>query len=295
MFWIIVEEIPFDRCALSMINCAESLMIVYCNKGLRQYDSFPERIRRRRVWEFQAVLKGKIRPLLASGTEEASSRTLWVFGPDNLHGWRGSGRDEAAEIAVFHYDIVPRELEQYCRSDGWISIPLNNDEPLWLRENVNLAYEHFFNPLKITPIYFQHLLLELSLFVLGQNEHFLCPDERPQAARIVARAKSIYDSRMEYGIGMEQVAAESGVSVSHLRRLFQQQEGKSPAAVFAEMRVRRALELLVRTEIPVTEIALTCGFSSHSAFSRTFHRHTGLSPRQVRKEGARAALRGELN
>ncbi len=278
-----------------MINCAESLMIVYCNKGLRQYDSYPERVRRRRVWEFQAVLKGKIRPLFSSGAEEASSGTLWVFGPDNLHGWRGNGRNDEAEIAVFHFDIVPRELEQYCRRDGWISVPLENDEPSWLREKVSLAWEHFFNPLKITPVYFQHLLLDMSLFVLGKAEDFLLPDEGPPAARIVARARSIYDSRMEHGIGTEQVAREIGVSVSHLRRLFQQQEGKSPAAVFTEMRVQRALELLVRTNISVTEIALTCGFSSHSAFSRTFHRHTGLSPRQARKEGARKTLKGEVN
>jgi AraC family transcriptional regulator len=272
-----------------MINCAETLMIVYSNKGLRRYDAYPERIRRRRVWEFQAVLQGKIRPVLASGLEKAAARTLWIFGPDNMHGWRGSGspQDMNAEIAVVHYDIVPKELEQYCRRDGWLSVSLSASEAEWLRKEARAAYDHFFNPLRITPIYFQQLLLNLTFFVLEKKDDFLQPDDRPQAARIVARARSIYESKMEYGISVEQVAKESGVSVSHLRRLFQQQEGKSPASVFSEMRVQRALELLVRTRIPVTEIALTCGFSSHSAFSRTFHRYTGISPRQARKAGPR--------
>lgn len=241
------------------------------------------------------MLEGKIRPVLASGVVKAAAQTLWIFGPDNIHGWRGSGslQDPEAEIAVFHYDIVPKELEQYCRRDGWLSVFLKENEAEWLRREALEAYDHFFNPLRITPIYFQQLLLKLTLFVLEKSGDFLEPDDRPQAARIVARARSIYDSKMEHGISVEQVARESGVSVSHLRRLFQQQERKSPAAVFTEMRVQRALELLVRTGIPVTEVALTCGFSSHSAFSRTFHRHTGFSPRQVRRAGPRGAHQQE--
>ena len=47
-------------------------------------------------------------------------------------------------------------------------------------------------------------------------------------------------------------------------------------------RLDEGSRLLLHTELPITEIALRCGYTDHSAFSRQFRALTGLSPSQYR-------------
>ncbi|MDJ0591174.1 MAG: helix-turn-helix transcriptional regulator [Pleurocapsa sp. MO_226.B13] len=51
-----------------------------------------------------------------------------------------------------------------------------------------------------------------------------------------------------------------------------------------QQRVAKAKQLLKQRDLPMVEIALMCGFSSQSAFSRTFSRCVGTSPRKYRQE-----------
>jgi AraC family transcriptional regulator len=50
----------------------------------------------------------------------------------------------------------------------------------------------------------------------------------------------------------------------------------------------RAQELLATTQLPLTEIALTIGFSDQSHFSRRFHELIGMPPRMFRRLAGRS-------
>lgn len=49
-------------------------------------------------------------------------------------------------------------------------------------------------------------------------------------------------------------------------------------------RVRNIQSLLINTDIPVTDAALSCGFTSFSQFNRVFRKHIGMPPSQYRKQ-----------
>ena len=49
-------------------------------------------------------------------------------------------------------------------------------------------------------------------------------------------------------------------------------------------RVRNVQSLLINTDIPITDAALTCGFASFSQFNRVFRKHIGMAPSQYRKQ-----------
>ena len=49
-------------------------------------------------------------------------------------------------------------------------------------------------------------------------------------------------------------------------------------------RVRNVQSLLINTDIPITDAALTCGFTSFSQFNRVFRKHIGMAPSQFRKQ-----------
>jgi len=49
-----------------------------------------------------------------------------------------------------------------------------------------------------------------------------------------------------------------------------------------KVRLEHARRLL-HTELPITEVALQCGYTDHSAFTRQFKSSTGFTPRQYRQ------------
>ncbi len=56
-----------------------------------------------------------------------------------------------------------------------------------------------------------------------------------------------------------------------------------PHRYVLEQRVRKACELIERSEQPLTRIALNLGFADQSHFSRSFHAVVGLTPSQFRR------------
>ncbi|MBS1369911.1 MAG: helix-turn-helix domain-containing protein [Lentisphaeria bacterium] len=80
------------------------------------------------------------------------------------------------------------------------------------------------------------------------------------------------------------LAAEVNLTQKTLERQFRKHTGSSPAAYLAALRLERAAEMLRRrTDRSITEIALRCGFSDITYFSRVFRKRYALSPREYRK------------
>ena len=60
-------------------------------------------------------------------------------------------------------------------------------------------------------------------------------------------------------------------------------EGLNYFQLLSDVRLRKAMDWLDRSDKPVTEIALALGYTDVSNFSRAFRRHTGISPRAFRQ------------
>jgi AraC family transcriptional regulator len=74
------------------------------------------------------------------------------------------------------------------------------------------------------------------------------------------------------------------LSPYHFLRCFKQSFGEPPQRYWTRRRIEQAKSLLAHPRASVTEIALHVGFSATSAFSATFHRVTGQTPTQYRRE-----------
>lgn len=74
----------------------------------------------------------------------------------------------------------------------------------------------------------------------------------------------------------------SGLSRRQMERLFRREMGRSPARYYLDMRLERAHLLLLTSSLPVIEIAMACGFSTASHFSRTYREQHGCTPQQTR-------------
>lgn len=105
-------------------------------------------------------------------------------------------------------------------------------------------------------------------------------------SRINAACRRIYDN-VQSPPSVGELAAESCLSVSRFAHLFRDVTGKSVAEFVAAIRVERAKELLVGTEMSVREIAELVGYENQNYFSRCFRKAAGTSPREYRRDAER--------
>jgi AraC-like DNA-binding protein len=104
---------------------------------------------------------------------------------------------------------------------------------------------------------------------------------RKHAARIAAAARWIEDHSTS-GNSVTGLAARFALSRSHFVELFQRELGRSPKQYEIDIRMARAVELLLRSGRSISEIAFEVGYLNVSAFTRTFTRHFGSTPGSFR-------------
>lgn len=85
-----------------------------------------------------------------------------------------------------------------------------------------------------------------------------------------------------YDIGVADMAAVAGVSARECSRCFRTQLGTTPMEYLLTLRIGKACEMLQNGNYSIGEIAMNCGFSSSSYFSKQFRSKTGMSPRAYR-------------
>ncbi len=93
----------------------------------------------------------------------------------------------------------------------------------------------------------------------------------------------IYDN-IDKPIELDDVAAHVGMSVSSLKRLFEEAVNLSPGAFIRKLRMEMAFRSLKSRDESVLEVALSHGFDDQSAFARRFKQTFGYSPSQARNK-----------
>jgi transcriptional regulator GlxA family with amidase domain len=78
------------------------------------------------------------------------------------------------------------------------------------------------------------------------------------------------------------VANQVGLSTRQLERLFQRYLNTSPKTYMTTLRLDRARLLLQQTQLRVIDVAVACGFTSSSHFSKLYRSHFGVSPHAER-------------
>jgi transcriptional regulator GlxA family with amidase domain len=99
------------------------------------------------------------------------------------------------------------------------------------------------------------------------------------------RAVRLIEQRLERPLSAAAVARHAGVSPRQLERLFKQRLGHSPSAFALTLRLDRARALLRQTAMPITDVALACGFTSPTHFSTAYRRRFERPPRAERAAG----------
>jgi AraC family transcriptional regulator of adaptative response / DNA-3-methyladenine glycosylase II len=109
-------------------------------------------------------------------------------------------------------------------------------------------------------------------------------DNAHRIAHLITRR--IDEGLVDDGAGLEEVAAQFGISSRQLRRIVQKELGVSPVELMQTRRLLLAKQLLTETALPVTEIAFASGFSSLRRFNDAFRTQYRMPPTRLRRQAA---------
>ena len=104
----------------------------------------------------------------------------------------------------------------------------------------------------------------------------------------VRRAILMMEQTMASPVSMRELAGRLNITPRHLERLFQGEVGLSPQEYYRLHRLRYGRFLLVTTERRISDIALECGFSDASHFTRAFREAFDTTPSAARGSAERA-------
>lgn len=85
-------------------------------------------------------------------------------------------------------------------------------------------------------------------------------------------------------LSLEALGAHIGYSPNHFQKIFSEVVGISPQKYLENVRIKQAKYLLAQNEKSLSEIALDCGFSSQSYFSKIFKKHVLMTPGEFREK-----------
>lgn len=101
--------------------------------------------------------------------------------------------------------------------------------------------------------------------------------------RALRRVRDRIDREFDRPLNVEQLATGVFMSAGHLSRRFKAAYGESPYSYLMTRRVERAMALIKRGGVSITDICFAVGFNSLGTFSTRFHELVGMSPSAYRR------------
>jgi len=120
-------------------------------------------------------------------------------------------------------------------------------------------------------------LLGLELTEPGNNK--LSADRRRRVVEFV-------ENNLSEPITLAALAAAAAMSPHHFARRWKEATGISPVRYVWRRRVEMAKRLMGNGGIPIVEVAMACGFTSHSHFTTIFKRLYGCTPSQYQRDSS---------
>ncbi|MGP3535331.1 helix-turn-helix transcriptional regulator [Microbacterium sp. RD1] len=113
-------------------------------------------------------------------------------------------------------------------------------------------------------------------------------DRRLRDLAVLRRVRDRIDREYASPLNVEELALGVHLSAGHLSREFRAAFGESPYAYLMTRRIERAMALLRRGDLTVTEVCFAVGCQSLGTFSTRFRELVGVSPRVYRDRAAEA-------
>jgi AraC-like DNA-binding protein len=114
------------------------------------------------------------------------------------------------------------------------------------------------------------------------NANIKSPTTTSDIYQRLSHAREFIDACYHLPLDLEQISRQAFFSPYHFLRLFKQTFYKTPHQYLVEKRLEKAKQLLISSELSVTQVCFEVGFESLGSFSSLFHKYAGHPPKLYR-------------
>ena len=146
-------------------------------------------------------------------------------------------------------------------------------------------------PSPVTQVRQQWYFMRLFDLYLTEVGYFLHIEGHTNAESVAARMKLYLDNNTSRRVTLEELSDVVHLDKSYIIRLFRQFYQETPVAYQQRVRISRAKSMLLYTNLSITEIASSTGFSSIHDFDRVFRKIDGSTPSAYRPRRSESTAR----
>jgi len=153
------------------------------------------------------------------------------------------------------------------------------------QELFDLVLKEYINKREFSGILLKSTILKIIYEICSDIKNPFTNNENRNLSHYMAvkKAKEYIDTNLKQKITLEKLASVASLSPTYFHRVFTETLGITPTEYITNARMDKAKELLAKTNLPVYEIAIECGYDNIPYFSYVFKSRTGVAPGEFRK------------
>jgi AraC family transcriptional regulator len=228
---------------------------------------------RRRIdgdWLTETLRPGDVSLL----TRAADSHWVWPGDVEVVHVYLSKAELTATCREMYDRDVVDVELRDELKAD----------DPDIHRISMAIAEEAARGGAG-SRLVVDALACELSVHILRRHARVLFREAHDDAGLGFVQERAVRDyveAHLAEPMSLDELAAQAGLSRGFFARRFRRSLGTSPHEYVVTRRVSRARALLERTDVPLVDVAASCGFADQSHLTREFRKRVGTTPGRYR-------------
>jgi len=186
---------------------------------------------------------------------------------------------------------IDKNLIQSVAADiySFPNIVFSNDSFI-VNYDLNMLVRLFLEELKYKQLGHEFMIENLSILIatnlIREIEHNLPskPHNKPKGKKEnLERVIDYMNENYSTGISCTELANLVKMDKFGFIRSFKAQTSKTPYEYLLDLKIEKSKKMLKTNDYSITEISMLCGFSSHSHFTSTFKKKTGISPTEYRE------------
>ncbi len=242
-----------------------------CTRGDR-LDYFAHR---HREIELIFMLKGCAKAIINGNTYELSQGNALIVFPNHLHQFISSGPEDYILLLIPSniYNDYSESIEGHRPENPIIEKGAENETVLSLAQICMQSRDHYAYQCR------KFLIGAILGMVLSEVKLTKTLTDKSSMERILDYCEKHYRDN----ITLDSMAKELFLSKYYISRLFTGQLGISFCNYISSLRIEETVKLLTTTDMSITDICFTTGFSSTRTFNRVFIDRIGVCPKEYRE------------
>jgi AraC family transcriptional regulator len=200
--------------------------------------------------------------------------------------WRSA--DKTLHIVIEPDFLSKAAFEAECASPSSIELlPILKGRDRTLNNLAQLFLTTLNTSLVGEKLYLESLSSLLGVHLLRQYVNFIPKISASSTGLAPYKLKEILDYiqvHLSENLSLDTLAAQINLSRCHFAFGFKQSTGTSPHRYVSQQRVEKAKQLLKLNRLPITEVALACGFANQSHLTTVFKKYSGTTPKTYQEQ-----------